>query len=56
MAEHTMTESRSTDVTAPPPDSENEALIDAQKTFVITAIGAVLFCTAALAVIFGLGM
>ena len=38
------------------PDSENEALIDAQKTFVITVIGSVLFCGAAVAIIFGLGM
>ena len=38
------------------PDSENEALIDAHKTFVITVIGSVLFCAAALAIIFGLGM
>lgn len=32
-------------------DSENEAIMDASKTFVITAIGAVLFCLAALFII-----
>lgn len=32
-------------------DSESEAIIDASKTFVITAIGAILFCAAALFVI-----
>jgi len=31
----------------PPPDTENEAIIDALKTFKITAISAVLFCLAA---------
>jgi hypothetical protein len=35
----------------PPPDSENEALIDALKTFKITLIGAALFCLAAAAII-----
>lgn len=38
------------------PDEENEALIDARKTFVITAVGALLFCGAAVAIILGLGM
>jgi len=32
-------------------DSDNEAIMDASKTFVITAIGAVLFCLAALFII-----
>lgn len=32
-------------------DSENEAIIDASKTFFITAIGAILFCAAALFII-----
>ena len=36
---------------APPPDRENEAIIDALKTFKITAISAVLFCLAAAAII-----
>jgi len=35
----------------PPPDSENEAIIDALKTFKITAISAVLFCLAAAVII-----
>jgi hypothetical protein len=35
------------EVPAPPPDSENPALIDAEKTFKITAISAVLFVLAA---------
>jgi len=56
MAEHAMTESTPDGIAALPPDDENEALIDAEKTFVITAVGAVLFCGAALAIILGLGM
>jgi hypothetical protein len=56
MADHAVTQSPTAGAPAPPPDAENEALIDARKTFVITVIGAVLFCTAALAIIFGLGM
>ncbi|MDA0327719.1 MAG: hypothetical protein O2958_01710 [Gemmatimonadetes bacterium] len=38
-------------VPAPPPDAENEALIDAEKTFKITVIGAVLFGLASLFII-----
>ena len=38
-------------IPAPPPDSENEALIDAEKTFKITVISAVLFGLAALFII-----
>ena len=38
-------------VPAPPPDAENPALIDAEKTFKITMISAVAFCLAALAII-----
>jgi hypothetical protein len=34
-----------------PPDSENEALIDAEKTYKITAIGVILFGLAALFII-----
>jgi len=34
-------------VPPPPPDSENPAIIDAEKTFRITIISAVLFCLAA---------
>ncbi|MGB1655864.1 MAG: hypothetical protein ACPHO4_00855 [Longimicrobiales bacterium] len=49
MAEHTVTET-SSDVPGIP-DSENEALIDAEKTFKITVIGAILFGLAALFII-----
>lgn len=35
----------------PPPDDENPALIDALKTFRISAISATLFCAASLAII-----
>ena len=56
MADHAVTETPTTEVAPPPPDEQNEAIIDARKTFVITVIGAVLFCAAALAIIFGLGM
>ncbi len=56
MAENAVTESSAAGVPALPPDEENEALIDAHKTFVITVIGSALFCAAALAIIFGLGM
>lgn len=40
-----------TNVPAPPPDAENPALIDALKTFKITAISAVLFCLCAVFII-----
>jgi hypothetical protein len=56
MAEHAVTETSPADVAPPPPDEENEALLDAHKTFVITVVGAILFCGAAVAIIFGLGM
>jgi hypothetical protein len=51
MAEQSMTKSPPAGVPVPPPDSENEAILDAAKTFKITAIGAVLFCLAALFII-----
>jgi len=51
MAEHAVTETTPAGVPAPPADDENEALIDARKTFVITVGGAVLFVLAALVVI-----
>ena len=38
-------------VPPPPPDAENPALIDAEKTFRITLISAVLFVAAALLII-----
>jgi hypothetical protein len=34
-------------VPAPPEDAENPALIDAEKTFKITLVSALLFCLAA---------
>lgn len=49
MAEHHVMETKS-DVPAVP-DSENEALMDAEKTFKITVIGAILFGLAALYII-----
>ena len=51
MAENAVTHATPSDVPATPPDAENEALLDASKTFKITAIGAVLFCLAALFII-----
>ncbi len=51
MADNAVTTDSSGAVPAPPPDAENEALIDAQKTFHITVIGAVLFGLAALFII-----
>lgn len=50
MAEHAVTETKS-DVPEAPSDSENEALLDAEKTFKITVIGAILFGLAALFII-----
>ncbi len=50
MAEHAVTETTS-EVPATVPDSENEALVDAEKTFKITVIGAILFGLAALFII-----
>ena len=44
-------ESQPNDIPAPPPDSENEALIDAEKTFKISVISAVLFGLASLLII-----
>lgn len=35
------------DVPPPPSDSENPAIIDAEKTFKVTVISALLFCLAA---------
>ena len=51
MSDKSMAESKQSDVPAPPADAENEALLDAEKTFRITVIGAVLFCLAALLII-----
>jgi hypothetical protein len=38
-------------VPPPPPDSENQAIIDAEKTFKITLISAALFVAAAVLII-----
>jgi len=51
MADNAMTRPTPAGVPEPPPDSENEALIDAAKTFKISVIGALLFCLAALFII-----
>ena len=46
-----MTETTPDGVPAPPEDAENPALIDAELTFKITAISAVIFVGAALGII-----
>jgi hypothetical protein len=51
MTDEPTTEATPARVPAPPPDAENEALIDAEKTFKITVISAVLFGLAALYII-----
>jgi hypothetical protein len=51
MADKAVTPTPAPGVPAVPPDTENEALLDAEKTFKITVIGAVLFCLAALFII-----
>jgi len=56
MADKPTTEITETDVLAPPPDDENEALLDAEKTFLITAVSAILFVLAALFIIMGTRM
>lgn len=47
MADSRVVQRSSDEVPAAPPDSENPALIDAEKTFKIMAISAVLFVLAA---------
>lgn len=56
MADNAVNASPPAGVPESPADADNEALIDAQKTFVITVIGAALFGAAAVAIILGLGM
>lgn len=51
MTDHAVTESKAAEVEAASSDEDSEAIMDASKTFVITAIGAVLFCLAALFII-----
>ncbi|MEM7417817.1 MAG: hypothetical protein AAF389_20170 [Gemmatimonadota bacterium] len=50
MADNAVTETKS-DVPAAPGDAENEALVDAEKTFKITVLGSILFGLAALFII-----
>jgi hypothetical protein len=47
MAHPTSAPSRKPDVPPPPGDAENPAIIDAEKTFKIILISAILFCLAA---------
>ncbi len=51
MAHTTTPHKKQASVPPPPPDAENPALIDAEKTFRITLISAVLFVAAALMII-----
>ncbi len=39
------------DVPPPPDDSDNEALADAAKTYMITVIGGLMFCVASLLIV-----
>ena len=47
MAHHAATPSNLPAVPPAPPDAENPAILDANKTFRITVISAILFCAAA---------
>lgn len=49
--EHESVTEVATDAIPEVADSDNEAIMDASKTFMITAIGALLFCAAALFII-----
>lgn len=51
MSDRAITESRPADVPAPPPDDQNEAIIDALKTFQATGLLFVLFVICALFII-----
>ena len=51
MSDHQIPQAAGPTPPPPPPDNENEAIIDAQKTFRITMISAVLFCAAAVTII-----
>ncbi len=44
---HSTAPSKQPDVPALPPDSENPALLDAEKTFKVTMLIALVFCLAA---------
>jgi hypothetical protein len=51
MAESAVSPTEQPPVPAPPADAENPAIIDAEKTFRIILMSAVLFCVAALVII-----
>jgi len=51
MTENSLTNTTPEGVPAPPPDAENPALLDAEKTFKVTLISATVFCLAALFII-----
>jgi len=51
MTDSTVTTTTPEGVPAPPPDAENPALIDAQKTFQITVVSALLFFAASAVII-----
>ena len=56
MADNAVTHAAPAGVPAPPPDAENEAIIDARKTFVVTVITFVVFAGCSLLIILGFGM
>jgi hypothetical protein len=51
MADHPIPQAAGPTPPTPPPDDENEAIIDAFKTYKITLISAALFCLAAVVLI-----
>lgn len=51
MADHPIPQAAGPVPPPPPSDPENEALIDAEKTFKVTLISAFLFCLAAAVII-----
>ena len=51
MADHPIPQAAGPTPPPPPPDDENEAIVDAIKTYKITLVSAALFCLAALVII-----
>lgn len=51
MSDHPIAQAPGPVPPAPPSDAENEAIIDAEKTFKITLVSAALFCLAAAVII-----
>lgn len=51
MSDHIIAQASGPVPPPPPPDNENEAIIDALKTFKITLISAALFCLASAVII-----